>query len=161
MGQVICGKIEVICSKISKNLGIISKIRHILPSILTRSLYLTLIESYINYCNLVWSSSGKSQVLNRVLKIQKRYARLISFSSYRAHSHPLFKKLSILTVYQIYQNLCESKSWSSVMFPICIAAILFWVPMGRTLVFRLHSPSFPCISDSRCFLRHVKITSTI
>ena len=96
--------IEVICSKISKNVSIISKIRHILPPILTRSLYLRLIEPYISYCNLVWSSSGKSQALNRVLKIQKRYVRLISFSSYRAHSQPLFKQLNILTVYQIYQN---------------------------------------------------------
>ena len=78
----------------------LSKIRHILPPILTRSLYLSLIEPYISYCNLVWSSSGKSQVLNRVLKIEKRYVRLISFSSYRAHSQPLFKKLNILTVYQ-------------------------------------------------------------
>ena len=96
--------IEVVSNKISKNVGIISKVRHIIPPHLTRSLYLTLVEPYISYCNLVWSSHKNTEILNCVLKLQKRYVRLITFSDYSAHSKPLFLKLNILTVYQIYNS---------------------------------------------------------
>jgi hypothetical protein len=41
-------------------------------------------------------------ILRRILNIQKRYVRLITFSDYLAHSDPLFLKLNILTVNQIY-----------------------------------------------------------
>ena len=96
--------IEVVSNKISKNVGIISKVRHLLPSHLTRSLYLTLVEPYISYCNLVWSSPEKTEALNSILKLQKRYVRLITFSDYSAHSKPLFLKLNISTVYQIHKS---------------------------------------------------------
>ena len=48
--------IELVRNKISKNVGIVSKVRHLLPQDLTRNLYLTLVNPYICYCNLVWSS---------------------------------------------------------------------------------------------------------
>ena len=71
--------VAVVSNKFSKNLGIISKIRHILPRHITRSLYSTLAEPYISYCNLVWAQPNKTELLNTILKIQKKYIRLITF----------------------------------------------------------------------------------
>lgn len=42
--------------KISKNLGILTRISRILPSQTRITLYYTLIHPYITYCNIVWAS---------------------------------------------------------------------------------------------------------
>jgi hypothetical protein len=95
--------IEVVLNKTSKNVGIICKVRHLLPRHLTRVLYLTLVEPYINYCNLIWALPEKTELLDRVLKVQKKYCRILTFSGFVAHSAPLFSELNILTVYNIYK----------------------------------------------------------
>ena len=95
--------IEIILSKTSKNIGIICKIRHLLPLNLTRLLYQTLVEPYMYYCNLVWASPEKTTPLEKILKVQKKYCRILTFSDYTAHTGPLFRKLNILTIYQIYK----------------------------------------------------------
>ena len=91
--------IDIVTNKMSKNIGIIAKVRHLLPTHLTRNLYFTMVHPYVSYCNLVWASPNKAPQLDRVLKIQKRFCRLITFSKYTDHSRPLFVSLSILTVY--------------------------------------------------------------
>ena len=95
--------IEVILAKISKSIGIISKTRHLLPIHLTRMLYLTMVEPYLNYCTLIWASRNQSQLLDRILRVQKRFCRLMTFSNYSAHSAPLFQQLHILRIYDIYK----------------------------------------------------------
>ena len=85
-------------------MGIISKIRHILPRHINRSLYSTLAEPYISYCNLVWAQPNKTELLNTILKIQKKYIRLITFSDFKARdSKPLFIDLNILSIYDMYK----------------------------------------------------------
>ena len=53
--------IDVVLSKTSKCLGILSKVRHLVPVQLTRLLYLTLVEPYMAYCNIIWCQSEKKQ----------------------------------------------------------------------------------------------------
>ena len=93
----------MVLNEISKNIGIISKVRHLIPIHLNRSLYLTLVEPYINYCNIIWAGSSNSGSLDRKLRVQKKYFRLITFSGFTAHSRLLFEELFIFTVYGIYK----------------------------------------------------------
>ena len=95
--------IKVVVGKLSKNLGIIAKVRHLLPWTLTKMLYLTLVEPYINYCNIVWAGITPTNNLEKIFKVQKKYCRLITFSEFRAHSKPLFVNLNLLNVYEIYK----------------------------------------------------------
>jgi hypothetical protein len=95
--------IDIVVNKISKCLGIISKVRHLLPVHITRVLYLTLIEPYINYCNLVWCLPVSTGRLDKIFKIQKKYCRLITFSSFAAPSGPLFQQLRLSTLWDIYK----------------------------------------------------------
>ena len=95
--------IEIVHSKASKSIGILCKIRHLLPQHHTLTLYHTLVEPYLNYCCLVWGGMEKTGILEKIHKLQKQYCRIISFSSYRAHSNPLFRSLNILTIYSIYK----------------------------------------------------------
>ena len=95
--------IDVVVSKTSKCLGIISKVRHLLPAHLTRLLYLTLVEPYMTYCNIIWCQPEKNCNLNAIYKLQKRYCRLMMFSGFVAPSRPLFVQLGLLNIFQIYK----------------------------------------------------------
>ena len=95
--------VDVVLNKTSKSIGIISKVRHLLPPYLTRMLYMTLAEPYLNYCNLIWASGKKTELLERVLKMQKKFCRLVTFSHFSAHSAPLFSQLNLLNIYSIYK----------------------------------------------------------
>ena len=75
--------IDIVTNKVSKSIGIIAKARHLLPQHLTRTLYLTLVDPYVSYCNLVWSLSHATMKLDRIHKLQKKYCRLITFPTLR------------------------------------------------------------------------------
>jgi len=95
--------ISAVCSKMAKNIGILSKVRYFLPLDLRRQLYQTLVEPYMSYCCMIWAADRKTTCLNKVHKMQKRYCRLITFSHFQAHSNPLFKDLKLLTIYGMYK----------------------------------------------------------
>ena len=92
-----------VSNKMCKNIGIIAKIRHLLPPDQVRMLYLALVEPYMSYCCIVWAGVGRTGCLERIHKIQKRYCRLITFSEFRAHSAPLFRGLQLMTVYNMFR----------------------------------------------------------
>mgnify|MGYP003438910792 FL=1 len=89
--------IAMIKSKISKNIGIISRIRFLVPRAVLMSLYHALVEPYLQYCNLIWAAR-RTSVLNQLYLCQKKLLRIITFSDRRSHSLPLFKNLEILPV---------------------------------------------------------------
>ena len=62
--------IDIVLNKISKSLGIVLKIRQLIPPNLTRMLYLSMVEPYLNYCNLIWASANTSVWLNEVLIVK-------------------------------------------------------------------------------------------
>jgi hypothetical protein len=94
--------VNVVLNKTSKNIGIMAKVRHLLPIEHRRSLYMTLVQPYINYACLVWAGLTRSESIDRVLKIQKKFCRIMTFSEFRTPAKPLFRQLDIMTVYQIY-----------------------------------------------------------
>ena len=89
----------VVCNKISKTIGVLSKLRF-LPTCILRTLYNTLILPHIYYCAEVWAMTSQTN-LNRIMRTQKKAIRLISNSHYRAHTKPLFYQLKILNIFDI------------------------------------------------------------
>jgi hypothetical protein len=85
----------MIKQKVVKNSGIILRIRKHMPSAVLVSLYQTLIQPYLTYCNVVWAID-RSTVLNDLFLRQKRIIRAITRSKYLCHTAPLFQKLNIL-----------------------------------------------------------------
>ena len=47
--------IALVKAKVSKNIGVIQKIRNNLPRNTLQLLYYTLIHPYVNYCNIIWA----------------------------------------------------------------------------------------------------------
>ena len=85
---------------ISRNTGVMSKLRSFLPSVTLTSLYNTLILPYLNYCNIVWACTSTNK-LHSLMIIQKRAIRICTLSQPRDHSAPLFYKLHTLTLSDI------------------------------------------------------------
>ena len=90
--------IEQITSKMSKTVGIISTIRHILPKYILHILYYTMIFPYLHYCNIVWASTYPSR-LEKIVVLQKKIIRIISACKYRDHTSNYFKELHICLLY--------------------------------------------------------------
>ena len=92
--------VSIIAKKVSKNIGIISRIRHVLQRPILLNLYNTLILPYLSYCNIVWASNYHSH-LTRLIILQKRIVRIICGVTYNQSTLTYFKKLRILSLLNI------------------------------------------------------------
>ena len=87
--------IKYISTTVAKGVGVLSKLKHILPRSILRSLYQTLILPHLTYCCTIWSGCSK-YLLNKLFILQKRAIRHITFSQARDHTNDLFKSLNLL-----------------------------------------------------------------
>lgn len=71
--------IETIKKKISKNIGIIKHIKHQLSSNVLRSLYFTLINPYLEYCNMVWAHGPNTALSKLFLNSKTCYSCYLQF----------------------------------------------------------------------------------
>ena len=86
--------------KLSRGIGIMNRVRHIVPRKVLLMLYHTLIYPYLVYCNVSWGSANKS-LLNTLFILQKRAVRICSGSTFRSHSSPLFSNLRLLKLIDV------------------------------------------------------------
>ena len=89
--------IDAISKTISRNIGMLTKMKHYVPEYILYSLYCTLVLPYINYGILIWGNTCKTY-LDKIVKLQKWAIRTISLEHYRSHTGPLFKKHNVLNV---------------------------------------------------------------
>jgi hypothetical protein len=96
--------VTAIIQKIRKYLGIFSKIRHYVTQKVLINLYHALIFPHLTYCIEIWGSENTNATYLRPLfRIQKKLARIIAFSKFQAHALPIFKKLQILHIFDLYK----------------------------------------------------------
>ena len=90
-----------ICKKLSRSIGIISKIKHNLTKESKLTLYYGLVYPYLQYCNVVWGSAC-AKTLQPLLVKQKQIVRMIAGVNYRDHTSPLYKSLCMLKLPDIH-----------------------------------------------------------
>ena len=99
--------IKYTTSKKAKITGIQYKTRYRLNRIALRMLYNTLVLPYIAYCLINWGKTYNKHIKRVQLAQHKNYfntlLRLITFSDYHAPAQPLFTKLKLTTVEQLYK----------------------------------------------------------
>ena len=76
------------CLKLSKTVGILSKVRHFVNKHVLVMLYYYLIYLFLTYGVHVWGLTFPS-FLPQLFIIQKKAIRIISFSEPKSHSEPL------------------------------------------------------------------------
>jgi len=91
--------LSAISKKISRIIGLIYKMKLILPFNIVLSLYNTLILPHINYCLLSWGQNCES-----ILLLQKRALRAVFSAGFNAHTEPLFKICNLLKMEDIYKT---------------------------------------------------------
>ena len=93
--------INYIKGKVSRAIGILYKCRPVLNQNTLKMLYNTIIYPYFTYCIEVWGNTYSSY-LEPLFKAQKRAIRIIVGAKRFDHTAPLFKKLKLLNVTEIY-----------------------------------------------------------
>ena len=63
-----------------------------------KTLYCSLILPHLNYCLLTWGPNA-----GKILRLQKKAIGVICGSKYNAHTEPLFKKLHLLKINDMYK----------------------------------------------------------
>ena len=94
--------IDAISKTISRNIGMLSKMKHYVPGYILYSLYCTLVLPYTNYGILIWGNTCKTY-LDNFFKLQKWAIRIISLEHYRSHTGPLFKKNNVLNIFDTFK----------------------------------------------------------
>ena len=92
--------LNYVCNNVSRNVGILLKLKHFLPQKTLIILYNSLILPYITYCNIVWANCGKTKI-ERINLLQKKAIRICTGVGYLEHTTPLFFKLKTLKVKDI------------------------------------------------------------
>ena len=70
------------------------KIRNFVNIVILKTIYFAIFDPHIDYANLVWAQN--SNAVSRILTLQKKAMRIITFQSRNCHSSPLFSKLKLL-----------------------------------------------------------------
>ena len=89
----------------SKNIGILNKLKHFLPPPVKLMIYNSLISSHLNFGILAWGLAKipLGSPCDRIVKLQKKAVRIVTNSSYNAHTEPILKDLKLLKVSDIFR----------------------------------------------------------
>ena len=93
--------IDKVANKISQTLGILNKLKHVLPKYILKTMYNALVVPHFNYSILLWGFNS-----NRLSKLKKNTMRIITCSKYNAHTEPLLKYLNLLKIDDIFKRQC-------------------------------------------------------
>ena len=93
--------IKYVNGKISRHTGILYKIRNNLPMKARLDYYYAFIYPYLSYNIIIWGSTFETHLLPLITQ-HKRTIRTITGAGYRDHTDPLFKRLKLLKLQDIY-----------------------------------------------------------
>ena len=86
--------INDIAVKLNRANAFLCKIRNFVNILILKAIYFAIFNSHINNVNLVLAQN--SNTMSRILTLQKKTMRIITFQSRNCHSSPLFSKLKLI-----------------------------------------------------------------
>ena len=108
--------INLLTSKISRNAGILYKLKDLVPESTLRILFHSFIQSHLNYCSSVWGMGSKNS-LNKLFVAQKKAIRSVHYKfnfqpsvknviNTPCHTKEIFSRLNILTLPNLEAKNC-------------------------------------------------------
>ena len=91
--------INCLCKLLSRNSGVMNKLKPFVPPHVTLSS--TLILPYLNYCILAWGNSSIT-FMDKVNVVQRRAVRIINNVGFLAHTNMLFYICNILKISDLH-----------------------------------------------------------
>ena len=101
--------ITAIRSKMSRYIGVLYKLKHILPLQARMLTFNSLVQSHLNYCSLIWGTTNKTKI-ESLFTTQKKAMRsimpgLVNYfykkGEFPTHTKPAFTELNVATVHNI------------------------------------------------------------
>ena len=87
--------IEVLTTKLSRAIGMLSKIRHYVSKNTLRMIYFGIFSSLLTYGSQIWGQT-KNKHVKRIENLQNKAIRVIHFAKFNAPSNQLYKESRIL-----------------------------------------------------------------
>ena len=107
--------ISQLSAKISRNAGILYKVKGIVPNSVLKCLYNSFIQSHLNYCSTVWGLGTKNSI-NKLFVAQKKAVRAIENGNNMyfdpvtketpCHTKQIFERNKILTIHNLIAKNC-------------------------------------------------------
>ena len=94
--------IGTIVNRLRSSNYILNRLKHLLPITSLKSLYYSLVHPHITYGIIHWGNAPKT-MLNKVIIQQKKSLRIINGRNYNTPTNPLFHKMKILKIQEIYE----------------------------------------------------------
>ena len=101
------GHIAGVRSRLSQTIGIIGRARSFMNRAQLLLLYNTMVLPYLQYCLINWGNfdgDHNKGLRDGLLTLQKTFVRIITGSHPYSHADPLFAKLGILKVVDLYNH---------------------------------------------------------
>ena len=86
---------------LSRNSGILNKLKHFFPTHILQTIYSSLISPYLNYGILAWGNTT-TILLDSLFRIQKRAIRIINHAGFLSHTNNLFHQNRILKITDLF-----------------------------------------------------------
>ena len=86
----------------SRNTGILNKLKHYFSCHILQNTYSTLISPYLNYGILAWGNANKLS-LDALFRIKKRALRNINHAGVLSHTNHVFHQNRILKLTDLFQ----------------------------------------------------------
>ena len=108
-------QIKNVISQVSKSCGIMFSARKHVPQKILIKIYMALVQPYMMYCTPLWGSSKISVDMKKLFILQKKCIRIVSNKTAKIngqfqHTKPLFSRLKILNIFNIYTYLTASEA---------------------------------------------------
>ena len=127
--------LDYVCTKVSRSVGVISKLRYFLPQYTLVTLYNAIVMPHLMYCNIAWGHTFRTHV-HKLQVLQKKVVRYITNSDYRSPSTPLFLQLHILPFDEmvslnclIFMFKCRSLQYTF-LTDACVCGKFFHPPLS-------------------------------
>jgi hypothetical protein len=148
--------IHHVSSKISKGLGMMGRVRNIMPNDVLLTLYYSLIYPYLTYCCIIWGAASPTS-LHHLSVLQNRALRLITRSPFRAATTPIFQKLKLLKIVDIrkLQVLLFMYRSKHKLLPNCC---LHYCPINLVHPYSMRSTNYFLLSSYRTNVREQSVS---
>ena len=94
--------INLIKEKISKNAGVLYRLKQFVPHQTLVSVYRCFVECYLNYCIIVFGNAYQCHI-NQLEIAQKKCVRIVANQPPLSHTAPIFYELKLLNLSDIYK----------------------------------------------------------
>lgn len=90
-------------AKISKSVGILAKLKHVLPKKALTTLYFTMVHPHLLYGISIWGGTFKTYQ-NKLNTLQNKAVKIVTGANYYDHATPSYIDLNLLKLPDLYQH---------------------------------------------------------